>query len=456
MIPPISSPNPLHTSEPEDYSDSALNGEAALLTALHQNRNTQEQLQRYGMQQSGSHRGHPQALEAQLDALFETYKHTNSREWEAGEQQRLEVAGKVRELGARNQELSRRASQAQDSLGRRLGEARTALTAARTRLNELRGTTLELAPLNVPLLVLLSMVLAGLTLMLYLFYVNTSYRGFFAQLGEVGASGGAIGPDQLRALLGASGIFDAGGLRPAASALYPLLFPFLPFALGLVLHLVAEGFVGGSDTRLKRLAGVGLLAFTLALDGLLAYKIHVNANLVRSLTGQPTEQWYAAADFYTVLSCGFGSALLWGAALHGLLALLATRNPHRQREAQRRAYTADASQAEATVLALEVDLETQLQALAEVQASNRYEVIRLEASLTQELVVVSFNGRLKLCLDAFFTGWVGFIVNTTPSDSPEPAQCRAVYERFLDRRFDRGVKRPAVEQSGLSTPLSLN
>ena len=420
--------------------------EASLLTALHQNRETQEQLQRHGMQQSGSHRGHPEALEAHLDALFETYKHTNSREWEAGEQQRLEVAGKVRELGARNQELSRRAAQGQDTLGCRLTEAREVLAATRCRLVGLRDETLQLAPLNVPLLSLLSGVLLGLTLMLYLFYVNTSYRGFFAQLGGLGGPGGTIGPDDLRTLLGASGIFDAKGLWPATQAIYPLLFPFLPFALGLVLHLVAEGLVGNGQPGTKRVAMGGLLLFTLAVDGLLAYKIHVNANLVRSLTGQTTENWYAAADFYAVLCCGFGTALLWGAALHGLLRLLDTRNPHQQRETQRLVYAMDAAQAEATALNLETALETQLQTLAAEQAANRFEVIRLEASLTQELVVVSFNGRLKLCLDAFFAGWVQFIVNTTAPGSTEPALCRTVYERFLDRRFDRGSKRPGVEQ----------
>jgi hypothetical protein len=311
-------------------------GEAALLTALHQNRDTQEQLQRYGMQQSGSHRGHPEALEAQLDTLFETYKHTNSREWEAGEQQRLEVAGKVHELEARNQELDRRAAQAQNTLGLRLSEARTEQATARHRLASLRDEVLELAPLNKPLLGALGVALAGLTMMLALFYVNTSYRGFFAQLGELGgAAGGTIGPEQLRTLLGASGIFDTGGLGAAARAVYPLLFPFLPFALGLGLHLLAEGGIGSGQPRTRRVAAGALLAFTLVLDGLLAYKIHVNANLVRTLTGQPTEAWYAAADFYTVLCCGFGTALVWGLTLHGLLALLATRNPHYQREAQR-------------------------------------------------------------------------------------------------------------------------
>jgi hypothetical protein len=413
-------------------------GEAALLTALHQNRNTQEQLQRYGMQQSGSQRGHPEALEAQLDTLFETYKHTNSREWEASEQQRLEVAGKVRELEAHNQELARRAAQVQDSLGQRMGEARTELAEARRHLTSLRDEAPELAPLNKPLLAALGVILVGLTVMLALFYLNTSYRGFFAQLGEVGGpAGGAIGPEQLRALLGASGIFDAQGLELATRAIYPLLFPFLPFALGLGLHLLAEGIVGSGQPRTRRVAAGALLGFTLVLDGLLAYKIHVNANLVRALTGQPTEAWYAAADFYTVLCCGFGTALVWGLTLHGLLALLATRNPHHQRAAQRQVYAAAAAQAAGSAQALEAELETQLQALAAEQATNRYEMIRQQASLTQELVVVSFNGRLKLCLDAFFTGWVQFIVNTTPPGSAEPAQCRAVYERFLDRRFDR-------------------
>ena len=445
---PLSNTATLSYSSPEPvaFPTVGTGSEAALLTALHQNRDTQEQLQRHGMQQSGSHRGHPEALEAHLDALFETYKHTNSREWEAGEQQRLEVAGKVRELGARNQELSRRAAQGQDTLGRRLTEAREVLATTRRRLAGLRDETLQLAPLNVPLLSLLGVVLLGLTLMLYLFYMNTSYRGFFAQLGELGGPGGAIGPQQLRALLGASGIFDAGGLWPATRAIYPLLFPFLPFALGLVLHLLAEGLVGSGQPRTKYVAMGGLLLFTLAVDGLLAYKIHVNANMVRSLTGQATENWYAAADFYTVLCCGFGTALLWGAALHGLLSLLATRNPHQQRETQRLAYVTDAAQAEATALNLETTLETQLQTLAAEQAANRFEVIRLEASLTQELVVVSFNGRLKLCLDAFFAGWVQFIVNTTAPGSAEPARCRTVYERFLDRRFDRGSKRPGTEQ----------
>jgi hypothetical protein len=101
-------------------------------------------------------------------------------------------------------------------------------------------------------------------------------------------------------------------------------------------------------------------------------------------------------------------------------------------------YATAAAQAETSARALEAELENQLQALAAEQATNRYEMIRQQASLTQELVVVSFNGRLKLCLDAFFTGCVQFIVNTTPTGSAEPAQCRAVYERFLDRRFDRG------------------
>ena len=146
-----------------------------------------------------------------------------------------------------------------------------------------------------------------------------------------------------------------------------------------------------------------------------------------------------------MLCCGFGTALLWGAALHGLLSLLATRNPHQQRETQRLAYVTDAAQAEATALDLETTLETQLQTLAAEQAANRFEISRLEASLTQELVVVSFNGRLKLCLDAFFAGWVQFIVNTTAPGSAEPARCRTVYERFLDRRFDRGSKRPGTE-----------
>ena len=428
----LSSPFPFLTPTPAEAGamlPAAGNptGGAGLLDALHQNRDLQDQLQRYGFGQAGSHQGHPEPLNSHLEALYESYKHTNSHEWQASEQHRLEVLGQVAELQSRNGELLRQAQHAADVRAPRLQKAAAVVRDRSVRLAQVSEEVLEMPAPNYLLLGIVSAVLLLLTGALYLFYVCTSYRAMYPGT----AAGTGAGPEALAAVLNSAAVFDSSVLGAAFSALYPALFPAIALALALVLHLLAEGVMGTFTAGQRRGVWGLLLGLTLALDALLAFRVHEQGNLAHALAGQAETPWYSAPDFWLVLACGLGSALLWGALLHGLLRLRATRDPQQVRLQQRRAYQLELTAAEAAHLALEQELESERQRLAAEQAENRLRIVRLEASLGQELTVVRFGGRLKLCLDAFHTGWVQFVVLR----GEEPATCRSVYEAFKGRHF---------------------
>ncbi|RFP66897.1 hypothetical protein D0N36_02100 [Hymenobacter lapidiphilus] len=226
-------------------------------------------------------------------------------------------------------------------------------------------------------------------------------------------------------------MFDAAALPGAFAAVYPALFPALLLMLALCLHLLAEG-VGVTLSRRGRLiAGATLVLLTLMLDGLLAYRIHQQAALVQLLTGQQETAWYLDTVFYLVLACGLGASLLWGAGLHGLLHLLGDADPYRQRQRRRQAYELELSQATAAGDSLERELAEARRSRAAELHGLRLEAIRLDASLHQELTVVRFGGRLKLCLDAFHGGWLQYALQ-----AGHPAGgCREAFARFVTEHF---------------------
>ncbi|RFP66898.1 hypothetical protein D0N36_02105 [Hymenobacter lapidiphilus] len=149
-----------------------------LLDSLHQHRALQTELQRQGFVQAGHHAGHPEALYTQLEALYESYRHTNSREWMASEQQRREVLGRIRELETQAAELERAGPAANAVLEARRVVATERAAQLRQRLEQVREEVLDLPPRNWPLLGLLAVVLTALTAALYLFYAGTAFRAF--------------------------------------------------------------------------------------------------------------------------------------------------------------------------------------------------------------------------------------------------------------------------------------
>lgn len=161
------------------------------------------------------------------------------------------------------------------------------------------------------------------TVVLIGFYVPMSWKAWVA-----------TAADLARLLAGGLG----GGTFPSSfeiqmavqNSYYPVLFPFVMFIFGVVLHY----FLIIPKMWLKVSLSAMIIGTIFFIDFSMAIAIHTKTNVAAEYAGFPGDgAWASSPAFYLILACGFVVAAMWSVLLHVCLVEWDKRSPVRQLEA---------------------------------------------------------------------------------------------------------------------------
>lgn len=148
-----------------------------------------------------------------------------------------------------------------------------------------------------------SIITLFLTIYLILFYASASHSAFFREIAAElqNANAGNIG-SLLNSIFNPSAIFAYSDYT-----IIIYLFSAVIFAFGWVGHHFFH-----KDKFWNKFTGAVVIAISLALDALIAYKIDSNMILIKQLNGIETnDAFYMHSNFWMVLILGFGAYLGW-------------------------------------------------------------------------------------------------------------------------------------------------
>lgn len=143
--------------------------------------------------------------------------------------------------------------------------------------------------------------LVPLTLYIFIFYISTSYSGFFRNFDpSVDLFGGMFYPQALREAYG-EGILELG---------FIIFIPFVFFGLGYLIHMFQH--IKGISSYFK----IALLfAITFVFDAILAYLIEGKLYDLNKVYGDPEfsiSHAFQSPGFWVIIFAGFVSYLIWG------------------------------------------------------------------------------------------------------------------------------------------------
>lgn len=397
---------------------------------LHDDRRIQEELEMYGRKKGASNSGDPATLESQMETIYEAYKRTSSKKSEVTAKDRHQTEGEIKEMKSKEEELRSKRERVEKREQGKIADLKAQVAKLRQRLENVREEQLEMPSANSVLEGFGWIVCVGLGLFLAIFYINAIYRAFY---GTVSIGNGPINQNELQSLLNDTGVFKRGILVKGLKAFLPPFFIFIPFALAASLHYIWDNLFNLSKAgRNWSLFGVLVTAFL--LDGLIAYRIHDSMVTIKRMMGQDVPEFYEDTNFYLILFCGFGAILFWSFLFHGVMVIRNSRNPHRIRKNKESNYRRALEEKESELKDTSDGLEYRIDELENEMAECRQKIVSLEAGLEDDgSMVITYDGKLKLCLQSFYSGWV----STVKFLGGDLVATQAAFDTFLARHFTR-------------------
>ncbi len=318
------------------------------------------------------------------------------------------------------------------------------------QINQAKEEGVQAEPLNKLLYIGGYVILGGLTLYLFMFYMNVAYKVFFSAVDLTSVNGVM---QQL-----SSGIFDPNTIFIAGkSTFFTILFPFILFAVAFVTHFKLEGefLIRGKKTHVSSVLLVLFMA--LLVDGLLAVMIHYKIAQFQQLAGLPTETYWRSFEFWLIMAVGFMAFMFWSLLLHSLISYHRKRNPQiilHKRIIQLEAQIADTlQQYEQEVKELYAQFTERLHAFESEFERNRASLrarmtqckqeIR-QLKISQKSLEQRLNGQRKViplsqvraCLQAYLNGWNDWLGRAGKNVQEAAHQFgQFIQEKQLDRQY---------------------
>ena len=249
-------------------------------------------------------------------------------------------------------------------------------------------------------------ILLGLTVYLFQFYVAGGYSAFFRDMGAELA-------DESQIALTFNAIFYPNTLSEATAkgcAVFVLCFPFAFFAFGFGVHILL--------TYGRKVAAILLTLLILGFDVLLAHEIIRKVHDIKLMEGLVHEEWksgmlFTSPEFYLIITAGFAIYMIWGFLLGFVLEQNSMRKPLvvALRRKQQHMETLQRDIDEATARA--DDLSKQIK-------SHDAEIQRLE-TLLNNYAYFDFQ-RFIECISSFTVGWTSFLGSEISPDMDQRIQ----------------------------------
>lgn len=380
----------------------------------------------YGFQQSKNHNANPIALDVELHKLLEQYKKTIDTGTQEQEQLKSPLRGKIATLEIDIQKTTAQIERIRQhkipALEQKTGEIKSEISDIRKNPDHYTEKPGKLG------VVLMGIILALLTVYLWIFYTSASYSAFFREFKA----------DDINV---ANSIFDPGAIthaweRGAPALVLVVTMPFIFLGLGVLMHKFIEEKHWSKWIKLSL-----VIIVTFFFDFIIAYEIVkkiYDLQALNSLEDLPPYQFsmaFADINFWLIIFAGFVTYLIWGLLFEKFMTDTRKRD-HAGEQIRVRQSEIDEIQKE--IKHLEGEAETLDQSI--------HQAARDRALAEADLSGVFFKPReVEYVVFHFMSGWMQFIeggLMVTPENKDSLRQ----QTRDIVMNFLAGIKPKPVEQ----------
>jgi hypothetical protein len=257
----------------------------------------------YGFHQSKNHNANPIALDVELHKLLEQYKKTIHLDEQGQEQMKAPLKAKIATLAVDIQKTSeltlRIREQKIPAINVQISDLKSEIGDIRRNPDHYREKPSKLG------LVIMGIILALLTVYLWIFYTSASYSAFFREF-------------KAEDINVANSIFDPGAISHALDKGAPALvlvvtMPFIFLGLGILMHKFLE------EKHWSRWLKLGtVILVTFFFDFIIAYEIVkkiYDLQALNSLEDLPPYHFsmaFSDINFWLIIFAGFVTYLIWG------------------------------------------------------------------------------------------------------------------------------------------------
>lgn len=243
-----------------------------------------------------------------------------------------------------------------------------------------------------------------LSIYLFLFYVSAIYKALYLDIDKIAQSF-------------ADGLTTSISVFPEPAEinsalrnnLVVIFAPFIFYAFGYALHIFLE-----YKSKIKYLYISLIILITLALDAIIALRIHNNVNSANELVGLAKEPWQTSSMFWVIMLMGFVVYIVWSILFDGMIKEWKKRDPISALKKQKNSLQNKISEENALLN----ELKNQKTYFENLLKPNQSRIITFSVSeMISSLMLVK-------------EGWIKYLVGINNSDS-EKIKCNEVYSTFL-------------------------
>lgn len=380
----------------------------------------------YGFQQSKNHNANPIALDVELHKLLEQYKKTIDTGAQEQEQLKSPLRGKIATLEIDIQKTTGQIERIRQhkipSLEQKIGDLKSEISDIRKNPEHYTEKPGKLG------VVLMGIILALLTVYLWIFYTSASYSAFFREFKA----------DDINV---ANSIFDPGAIthaweRGAPALVLVVTMPFIFLGLGVLMHKFIEEKHWSKWIKLSL-----VIIVTFFFDFIIAYEIVkkiYDLQALNSLEDLPPYHFsmaFSDINFWLIIFAGFVTYLIWGLLFEKFMTDTRKRD-HAGEQIRVRQSEIDEIQKEIKRHESEADALDQ----------SIHQSARDRAQAEADLSGVFFKPReVEYVVFHFMSGWMQFIeggLMVTPANKDSLRQ----QTRDIVMNFLAGIKPKPIEQ----------
>ncbi len=373
-----------------------------------------------GFVQSRMNRGNLHALKININRIFQRYREKHAANIAEQDQKKADNFRRIQLLIAENNSLDEQIATIK-TINKEV--LHTQIASCRNTITEIRKKPETIANGSYSRFTfwMCAVLLAGLSVFLFVYYTSASYAAFYKN----------FGPQNFRTT---QVIFDPGAITSAYNegfmeALFVISMPFVFMAIGYLLHKMLEKRTVLSMIRL------GLfLMLTIAFNAILGYQVAAKIHDATTIASYADPHPYSISEatndavFWQVIFAGFTGYFLWGLVLDFFTDGLAKRNRIRT------ALKAEMKTIQVNEMQLQAyDIETQ--AMAAERNANKEQIRKLES--LNDIVIINpqeFEHRLY----EYLSGWVEWMHYKRMPET-DIQQAHHIAEEFISnmkRRFE--------------------
>lgn len=375
------------------------------------NKDFVENWEKDGVESAGKMGGAPSALETSLQVVVEKVKKKQAGDEQAQakwkqekEEKRVEYETKIKTNENELTLLEGRKNEYEQRKSALNAKKRELETSQKTNKNALVNFIFGLV------------ILAGITIYLFIFYSSTAYSAFFKKFDadNTNITTAILDPQALANAL-------ADGMT---EFFFVILIPTLFLGLGYIIHQFNSKTASKQITLLKIVA---LYALTFVFDCLLAYKIANSIYEVQiegSIETMPPFGFSMAAsdvNFWTVIFCGFVAYVIWGLVFSFVMTNYEALHKHTGEITRIDQEMTDLNNKISTVDKDIVKLKNDMERF-------KGEVEKITYSLKNGIVYDWTD--IKNALALFLKGWLAFL-SIQGKDELAKSEVKNVYDKFI-------------------------